>query len=137
MIHDDGITSHKIPRYGLQRLWREGVDGVKLAFGGLEGVVGRRMDDSTGSSPSARRMNCNGVRGEPCFDGVETAECGLPLPGLLNRRGEPLGSGVRGGYGGGSKPSSEPRSVAEVIHRSSVAPILGGESGSRRNKSEK
>ena len=99
--------------------------------------MGRRIDDSTGSSPSARRMNCNGVKGEPCFDGVERAEWGLPLPGLLNRRGEPLGSGVCGWYGGGSKPSSESRRVAEVIHRSSVAPILGGESGSSRNRSEK
>lgn len=77
-------------------------------------------------------MNCNGVRGEPLVDGEDPIDLGLwPLGVRREKEGTKgsLGSGVRGGAGGGDFDftvvvfvlviSAASSSVAELIHFSS------------------
>jgi hypothetical protein len=62
--------------YGLQIEFRFDVVPVDSRFrnvGGLEGVSGRMKE----VSGSARRINCNGVNGEPFVEGDDLTERGL------------------------------------------------------------
>lgn len=64
---------------------------VRSADGGREGVTGRIVG-SGGVSPSARRMNCRGVRGEPGED-VVFIDWGL-LPLGVERANDGSSGGV-------------------------------------------
>ena len=127
--------------YGLHTEFRMGVEGgiVRERIGAFDGVAGRM---AKGDSGSARRMNCSGVNGEPLDDGVERRERGLCPEGVdraKEGRKDPLGSGVRGGCGGDPALlaiSTASANVAELIQRSSRAPVFG-ESGIKRKLSAK
>lgn len=124
--------------YGLHAGWR-GVPSMALfdrEEGGFEGVSGRWND-----SISARRMNCNGVRGDPPVEGVFRDRGLWPLGvdrAKEGRNGAP-GSGVRGGggRGGGDMLLPDARRLTELIHFSSRVPRLGESVGSKGHNSAK
>jgi hypothetical protein len=98
-------TSGKWPIYGDHGRHTELRAGVCVLFvflfrcGGLEGVAGRRSEESG----SARLMNCKGVKGDPLVEGDDLMDCGLcPLGVKREKDGTKgtFGSGVRGGSGG-------------------------------------
>lgn len=124
---------HMVDYQGLH-VCRAGVLGIVVrgrCVGGFDGVIGR-ID---GPSGFARRMNCNGAKGDP-VDGVDFMLCGLRAPGVERvKEGTkgPDGSGVRGG-GGVATICGASNKVAELIHFSSLdpnrgEPNRGGDSG--------